>query len=359
VNGESDQFGVRAPRQQRRQWCGGSESAEEGRPEAAVTGVLIHENTDAAAAAQQLNRFAETFAPLKNLEAKSAARFANVSIDMRIADPLVNGRGPLSARKMREIACKTPRNQCGSGIGRTAAFVRKQFSTCSKFSRAHALQNFFHRHAGELHAAKQIRSEPLKMSAHDPAHLFFRKLVAESDAHIAQTPACGSAAGLARQWRRRFARSRISRAAATRSSKSCSGAVKKINSVIEHLRAINRLRFRAGNQYVCLPSVNARRGSHQSRIDGNLGAFWASFGVFGGCLSYTPKWTRNCEQLKRISRGWRKSCCALKDVKRDLQSLREEHQTVTPQHRRARRQDSFRAVSTISAAAKTECVRAG
>ena len=51
---------------------------------------------------------------------------------------------------------------------------------------AHALENFFHRHAGELHAAEQIRSQQLKMPAHDPAHLFFGKLVAESDIDIPQ-----------------------------------------------------------------------------------------------------------------------------------------------------------------------------
>ena len=52
---------------------------------------------------------------------------------------------------------------------------------------AYALQDFFHRHAGKLHAAKQIRSQPSKMPAHDPAHLCLGKFVAKSDAHISQS----------------------------------------------------------------------------------------------------------------------------------------------------------------------------
>src|SRR5207253_10598428 len=70
------------------------------RPEAAVAGVLIDENTDGAAASQQLNHFAETFAPLKDLEAKSAACLPNVSIDMRIADALVNSRGDRKSTRL-------------------------------------------------------------------------------------------------------------------------------------------------------------------------------------------------------------------------------------------------------------------
>ena len=56
-----------------------------------------------------------------------------------------------------------------------------------KVFHAYALQDFFHRHAGKLHAAKQIRSQLSKMPSHDPAHLCFGKLVAESDAHISQS----------------------------------------------------------------------------------------------------------------------------------------------------------------------------
>ena len=50
-----------------------------------------------------------------------------------------------------------------------------------------ALQNFFHRHSGELHTAKQVRAEQLKMAADDPPHLSFWKFTAESDSYIPQS----------------------------------------------------------------------------------------------------------------------------------------------------------------------------
>src|SRR5205823_10449717 len=97
-------------RQQRRQRCGRSKSPEKRGPQSAITGMLIDQNPYPAAAAQQLDHFPKPFAALKNLKPKSAARFANVPIDMRIADALINRRGSLTARKMGEEArTKFPR----------------------------------------------------------------------------------------------------------------------------------------------------------------------------------------------------------------------------------------------------------
>jgi len=56
-----------------------------------------------------------------------------------------------------------------------------------KVFQAHPLENFFRRHASELHATEQVRSQLFKMSAHDPAHLFLGKFVPESDMDIAQS----------------------------------------------------------------------------------------------------------------------------------------------------------------------------
>ena len=56
-----------------------------------------------------------------------------------------------------------------------------------KVFQAHPFENFFRRHAGELHAAEQVRSQLFKMPAHDPANLFLGKFVPESDADIAQS----------------------------------------------------------------------------------------------------------------------------------------------------------------------------
>jgi ABC-type branched-subunit amino acid transport system ATPase component len=62
MNRKSDQLGVRSSRKERGQGCGGGKSSKQRRPEAAITGVLVDQNANSAAAPQHLNRFAETFA---------------------------------------------------------------------------------------------------------------------------------------------------------------------------------------------------------------------------------------------------------------------------------------------------------
>ena len=64
--------------------------------------MLIHQNPDATATAQQFNRFGEPFAALKNLKTESAAHFANMAIDMWIADALINRGGAVTAEEIRE-----------------------------------------------------------------------------------------------------------------------------------------------------------------------------------------------------------------------------------------------------------------
>ena len=108
-------------------------------------------------------------------------------INVWIADALVNSRGPLSVREMRkQLAAKLPGTDVTQAQDERLLLPETIFGVLEVFQ-AHALQDLFHRHAGELHAAEQIRSQSLKMPANDPAHLLFGKLVAESDAHITQS----------------------------------------------------------------------------------------------------------------------------------------------------------------------------
>ena len=64
--------------------------------------MLIHQNSNATAMAEQFNRFAEPFAALKNLQPKSASYFSNMTIDMRIADTLIDRGGAVTAQEMWE-----------------------------------------------------------------------------------------------------------------------------------------------------------------------------------------------------------------------------------------------------------------
>src|SRR5438067_8772177 len=97
--------------------------------------MLVHQNADAAATAQQLDRFSETFAALKDFQTKLAARLPNVPIDVWITDALVT------------VAVRCPCEKCGNSRVQNSqepiwlknstngCFCRKQCSTYSKFSR--------------------------------------------------------------------------------------------------------------------------------------------------------------------------------------------------------------------------------
>ena len=147
--------------------------------------MLIHQNSNATALAQELNRFPKTFAPFENFEAEPAARFANMSIDVRITDPLVDGCGWLAARKMRQSRAKFPGTDVAEAENERLLLSETIFDMLEMFQ-TNTVENFFHRHAGELHATKEIGAELLKMSPHYPAQLFSRELVAESDPDITQ-----------------------------------------------------------------------------------------------------------------------------------------------------------------------------
>src|SRR5207302_8250198 len=70
------------------QWRCRRNAAEKRRPDASVASVLVAENSDRAAAAQQLDGFAKTLSAFKDLEAKTAAGSTHVPVNKRVLQPL-------------------------------------------------------------------------------------------------------------------------------------------------------------------------------------------------------------------------------------------------------------------------------
>src|SRR5437762_20211 len=90
--------------------------AEKRRPNASVASMLVTENSDAAAVAQQLDGFTKTLATFKGLETKTSSGTANVPVDERVYKPLINGRFAIfrnaSVRYLREISQATVPASC-------------------------------------------------------------------------------------------------------------------------------------------------------------------------------------------------------------------------------------------------------
>ena len=64
--------------------------------------MLVAKNSDASAAAEQLDGFTKTFAAFKDLEAKTSASGANVPVDKRVLQPLINGGFAIFRNNVRE-----------------------------------------------------------------------------------------------------------------------------------------------------------------------------------------------------------------------------------------------------------------
>src|SRR5213078_4823391 len=63
---------------------------KERRPKAVIASMLVAQDSDHAAAAQEPNRFLKTFAPIEELHAKTGALLPNESIEMPVAEFLIN-----------------------------------------------------------------------------------------------------------------------------------------------------------------------------------------------------------------------------------------------------------------------------
>ena len=67
-----------------------------------VPGVLIAQNSDHAAPAKEFYRFLETFTPVKELDPKTGALLPHKSIEIRIAELLVDRAQPGIAKVRRQ-----------------------------------------------------------------------------------------------------------------------------------------------------------------------------------------------------------------------------------------------------------------
>jgi hypothetical protein len=147
--------------------------------------MLIAQNAEPAAAAQELSRLSESFAALKQLHACAATLPAHVFVDALVAETLVYGAHLGVSEERREqvrdrfpIREMTEHNDCRP----------ISVPVCDRDRLVVDLDTFAHRverHAGHLDSAKQIRPEVLEMTADEPSRFARRFLVGKGDLDIA------------------------------------------------------------------------------------------------------------------------------------------------------------------------------
>ena len=119
-----DECGAGPFAKQTRQRRSRGQPPEERSPEAVVAGVLVAENPDHAAAAQEPDRFGKSFAPIEKFDPKTGALSPDESIEITIAEFLINraeaGVAKMMGGKICAINSQLPRWLSTSTTGRPA-----------------------------------------------------------------------------------------------------------------------------------------------------------------------------------------------------------------------------------------------
>ena len=91
MDGRGDERGAGAFGQKRRERRGGCKPPEKRRPQTVIAGMLIAQNADQPAAAQQLDGAMESFAAIEQFHSGATAHAPDVRVDVAIAELLING----------------------------------------------------------------------------------------------------------------------------------------------------------------------------------------------------------------------------------------------------------------------------
>ena len=134
-----------------------------------IAGMLIAKNTDAAAAAEQLDDGLESFCALEKNQAPATARPPHVCVDKAIAELLINSGGFHVVEKARhELSKQLPISEVTQHqYDRNA---RAEVSMhCIEIFRRDPLQDRFQWSGSDFCGVKEVRAELLKMPSHESA----------------------------------------------------------------------------------------------------------------------------------------------------------------------------------------------
>ena len=147
--------------------------------------MLVAQNADRPAAAQQFDGAMESFAAVKQFHSGASSHTADVRIDVAVTELLINRAvsniTDVVGEKLREqfpVAQMTENEHHRSAIAQLAMHRLDVFDL-------NVPNHFLHRHRAQFYAAKKVCSQTLKVQTHKPTHFagsFFR---VESNCQVA------------------------------------------------------------------------------------------------------------------------------------------------------------------------------
>ena len=184
IDGGGDDRRASALGEQRGQRRGRREPAEKWRPESVIAGVLVAQNSDRTAAAQQFTRAIEPVLTIEHLYFGARATLANIGVDPAVAQLLVNRRVPhvsevfrQEQRKQFPVPHVAEREDDAPAGGQLARHGFQVFD-------GRELIDFFERHSADADAAKQVCAESLELFANERANFIGRLLVPEGNRQV-------------------------------------------------------------------------------------------------------------------------------------------------------------------------------
>src|SRR6266851_8971861 len=149
--------------------------------------MLIAQDANRPAAAQQFDRAMKSFAAIEQLHAGPAANFPHVRVNEAISELLINGAvADVTDQPRQDLREQFPIAQMTEHKDDRLTGLQFAVNRIDIFD-FNLPRHFFERHCADLQTANQIAAQLLKMTAHETAHLARRFFIAEGNAQIAQS----------------------------------------------------------------------------------------------------------------------------------------------------------------------------
>ena len=185
VNSGGDDCGTSASGKQGGKRRSRSEASEERRPKAVVASMLVAQNADPAARAQQFDHWLESVFAIKKLQTGTATCAAHMGVDEAIAKLLIYARiSNITHKLWHQLRKQFPSGEMTQNEDHRNAGAKSSIHGLDVFD-CDSTQDFFRRHRAELDTAQKVRAQLLKMATDKTAQLRRRLFTSERDGNVA------------------------------------------------------------------------------------------------------------------------------------------------------------------------------
>ena len=215
-----------------------------------IASMLIRQNADAAAGAEQIDDWLESGLAIEQFQARLAARPPNMLVNVRIAKFLINARVSYKPDKVRhQLRKQFPCSQMAQHEHHGNTHAKFAGHRLNIFNR-NAFEDLLRRHCREFYAAEQVSPKELKVPAYETTQFARRLFVAKGNRDIAlcQPPIFPRSEPRAQAEKLPNTKQKPQR---QRGGNGRARAIKKVNDKVEHYGAGSIAVWRRQGKFAC------------------------------------------------------------------------------------------------------------